>query len=117
MPVDGDDAVLGAQALNDGHRSRLDDEEVAALIAGGEEHLARLDRANATELAQPGSLALVEAGKRAVAIDGLGDALLRLAGFGRSMGRLPEPRGHDLRELAPGSLEPLSVHEEGRRAL
>ena len=36
---------------------------------------------------------------------------------GRSMGRTPEPRGHDLGELAPGSLEAFAIDEEGRCAL
>ena len=71
LPVDGDDAVLGAQTLNDRHRSRLDDEEVAALVAGGEEHLATLDGANAAERAQAGPLAIVEPRECSVAIDGL----------------------------------------------
>ena len=34
--VNGDDAILGAEALNDRRCSRLDDEEFAALIAGTE---------------------------------------------------------------------------------
>ncbi len=114
LPVDGDDAVLGAQALNDGHRSRLDDEEVAALIAGGEEHLARLDGANATELAQLGPLALVEPGKRAVAIDGLGDPCSD--GLGSVVQRLPDldsrgPARHLL--CAPAARLP-DIWAEGR---
>ena len=33
------------------------------------------------------------------------------------MGRTPEPRGHDLGELAPGSVKSFAIEEEGRCAL
>ena len=72
-PVDGYHPVFLAKALDDRHGARLDDEEVAAHVARGKQDLARLDLANATQLAQSRPLVFVEPGKRAVAIGGLCD--------------------------------------------
>ena len=70
-PLDGDDPIFLTEPLDDRHGSRLDDEEVAALVSRGEQHVAGLDRANAPELSQSRPLVLVEARKCPVAIDGL----------------------------------------------
>jgi hypothetical protein len=72
--LESDDPIFLAKSLDDRHGSRLDDEEVAALVPGGEEHLAGLDRANAPELSQSCPLVLVEARKCPVAVGGLRDA-------------------------------------------
>jgi hypothetical protein len=67
-PVDGDDPVLGSVALDDHHRARLDDEEVALGVALGEEDVAGLDVAELAELPQLSQLVLVEARVGAVAV-------------------------------------------------
>ena len=66
-PVDGYDAVFLAEALHDRHGSRLDDEEVAARVPRGEQNLARLDRAKATQLEQSRPLVVIEPGECTVA--------------------------------------------------
>ena len=115
--LDGDDPVLLSKSLDDRHRSRLDDEEVAALVPGGEQDVAGLDLANATELAQPRPLVLVEAGEGAVAIRGLGDARadwLRLADHVFALSSFAGTICASWRHVA---FEPFPVHEEGRRAM
>jgi hypothetical protein len=71
VPLDGDDLVLLPEALDDEHRSRLDDEEVGGLVSRVEQHLAGLDRAQPTELAESRELVLVKAGEGTVAVRGL----------------------------------------------
>ena len=117
LPMDGDDAVLVAQPLNDRHRSRLDDEEVAALVAGGKQDLAGLDLANAPKPPQSRPLVFVEARECPVAIDGLRQARSDWLVLGRSTVRLLDLRRHDLRELAPMPFKPLPVYEERRGAV
>jgi hypothetical protein len=72
-PVDGDNPVFLAIALDDRDRPRLDDEEVARGIPGGEQRLAPLDPAKASQLAQPRELILVEPREGAIALRGLGE--------------------------------------------
>src|SRR6185295_18232627 len=72
--MDRDDPVLVAVTLDDRDRARLDDEEVAALVSLGEEHVTRLDLPDCAEIAEPAELLFVEAGKGAVALRGLGFA-------------------------------------------
>ena len=69
--VDGDDAVLPPVALDDRYRPRLDHEEVARLVALGEQNVAGFDAPDHTEGAQPLQLTLVQAREGAIAVGGL----------------------------------------------
>ena len=73
-PVDRDDPVLVAVALDDRDRARLDQEEVVAGVALAEQDLAGLDLPHGSDRAQPRPLLLVEPRKRAVAVDRLLEA-------------------------------------------
>ena len=89
--MDGDHPVFLAKSLNDRHNSRLDHEEVAALVSRCEQNVAWLDRANAAELSQSRELVLAEARKCSVTIGGLRETRsdwLRLAAHGFIFSRL-----------------------------
>ena len=58
-------------SLNDRHRPRVEDEEVAALVPLGEEHIPGRHRAAAAEPPESGHLLLVEAWEGTVALGGL----------------------------------------------
>jgi hypothetical protein len=58
-------------SLNDRYRPRLDDEEVGARVALGEENVTVRDRAAAAEPPESRHLALVEARRRAILVGGL----------------------------------------------
>ena len=74
MPAeDGDHPVLPPMSLNDRYRPRLDDEEVGALVALGEENITVRHRAAAAEPPESRHLLLVEARGGTVAVGGLGE--------------------------------------------
>ena len=67
-PLDRDDPVLCAVALDDRDRAGLDDEEVVALVALAEQHLPRLDPPNLADLTQPVAMLVAQAGERAATV-------------------------------------------------